>query len=545
MKPASMQTLTSNNTTGRDISDVLKSVPKPLLARSVNEVEFPKRFRNKLEELKCETVGDLLKVNFDELVGKNLGARTVEVAGEAVTQFISRKEKQIKMVTLREQMRGFTDEIPAREARIFEHRFGLNGQRLTLEAVGGKFGLTRERVRQIEAAMFTMFAKGYSAVGEIIENAKDGMRLSEFALHTHPLIDVADPLPLAAVLENLEPKLHLVGGEGVEYVISSAPRTGFEQTLRQSENVIEEIFRSSEVPITSKMLGTLIKSYNMDQTAMLMALSKVDSDGMWVDSKLLSPNNDKTNIAIGRLQFSDKPLSLEALADEVTELTNEGTTPENLRSALSLVPIVRSFGYGMVGFKRHVFIKAARIAEVIRFCESVVSRGADGYQWITKDFTPKLRAKFPDVDLGHHELAVILRDSKKLQYLGRMTFIQRGEGHERKLYRDIITGILNKAGKPLTEDVLVERVRRTRGFHPNVHMRNEIEVIEVAPHVWGLTRRDSPFNNKELRALTVLFDATFHSRREFDADYLKEHNIDTHGMKPTEIMKVIEVSSKA
>ena len=39
-----------------------------------------------------------------------------------------------------------------KRAKVLEMRFGLNnGQRHTLEQVGNYFGLTRERIRQIEA----------------------------------------------------------------------------------------------------------------------------------------------------------------------------------------------------------------------------------------------------------------------------------------------------------------------------------------------------------------------------------------------------------
>ena len=44
------------------------------------------------------------------------------------------------------------DTLPPREARILRLRFGLeNGRAYTLEEVGQKFGLTRERIRQIES----------------------------------------------------------------------------------------------------------------------------------------------------------------------------------------------------------------------------------------------------------------------------------------------------------------------------------------------------------------------------------------------------------
>jgi len=52
---------------------------------------------------------------------------------------------------LREKIDAVLDSLPCREANILKLRFGLeNGRYYTLEEVGQKFGLTRERIRQIE-----------------------------------------------------------------------------------------------------------------------------------------------------------------------------------------------------------------------------------------------------------------------------------------------------------------------------------------------------------------------------------------------------------
>ena len=53
---------------------------------------------------------------------------------------------------MREHLRQVLEGLPAREARILQLRFGLgSGQGLTLGEVGRRLGITRERVRQIEA----------------------------------------------------------------------------------------------------------------------------------------------------------------------------------------------------------------------------------------------------------------------------------------------------------------------------------------------------------------------------------------------------------
>jgi RNA polymerase primary sigma factor len=53
---------------------------------------------------------------------------------------------------LKEQVRGVLSVLSEREREVLEMRFGLkDGQDHTLEEVGKHFGVTRERIRQIEA----------------------------------------------------------------------------------------------------------------------------------------------------------------------------------------------------------------------------------------------------------------------------------------------------------------------------------------------------------------------------------------------------------
>lgn len=48
-------------------------------------------------------------------------------------------------------MRELLEMLDSRESRILKLRFGLgNGEPMTLKAIGKRFGLTRERVRQME-----------------------------------------------------------------------------------------------------------------------------------------------------------------------------------------------------------------------------------------------------------------------------------------------------------------------------------------------------------------------------------------------------------
>jgi len=61
-------------------------------------------------------------------------------------------DEEVTSSMLRESLRYILQDLPPREVRILQLRYGLvDGETYTLEEVGKKLGVTRERVRQIEA----------------------------------------------------------------------------------------------------------------------------------------------------------------------------------------------------------------------------------------------------------------------------------------------------------------------------------------------------------------------------------------------------------
>jgi RNA polymerase primary sigma factor len=72
--------------------------------------------------------------------------------------------------SLRKQgVRRGLEALPERERRILQYRFGFQGDPWTLEAIGEELGLTRERVRQLEAQALTRLAamRDLAAVAKI------------------------------------------------------------------------------------------------------------------------------------------------------------------------------------------------------------------------------------------------------------------------------------------------------------------------------------------------------------------------------------------
>jgi RNA polymerase primary sigma factor len=70
------------------------------------------------------------------------------IPDEAVDEPVEAASKQL----LREHVRNVLGFLSERERRVLEMRYGLvDGKDHTLEEVGREFGVTRERIRQIEA----------------------------------------------------------------------------------------------------------------------------------------------------------------------------------------------------------------------------------------------------------------------------------------------------------------------------------------------------------------------------------------------------------
>jgi RNA polymerase primary sigma factor len=112
----------------------------PILARKLRRAanRVQQIMRISLEPMSLETpVG----TEEDSYLGDFIKDETMPEPDDAASQQL-----------LREQLRNILSSLNHRERQVLEMRFGLNdGQSHTLEEVGQAFGVTRERIRQIEA----------------------------------------------------------------------------------------------------------------------------------------------------------------------------------------------------------------------------------------------------------------------------------------------------------------------------------------------------------------------------------------------------------
>jgi len=112
-------------------------------------------------ELTTKEVLEILRmarfpISLEKPIGENEDAKL----GDLVEDELAESPFDVASVSLRcEDIEHALAALPARERRLIELRFGLHGGRpRTLEEVGRTFGVTRERVRQIENTTLTTLA---------------------------------------------------------------------------------------------------------------------------------------------------------------------------------------------------------------------------------------------------------------------------------------------------------------------------------------------------------------------------------------------------
>lgn len=106
-------------------------------------------------EMDAEKVREILKISQNTT---SLEAPVGSGEDESVLGDFIADEKQVSPYEatsaqmLRENIEEVLSALSDREAKVLRMRFGLAGNKMmTLEEVGKKFGVTRERIRQIEA----------------------------------------------------------------------------------------------------------------------------------------------------------------------------------------------------------------------------------------------------------------------------------------------------------------------------------------------------------------------------------------------------------
>lgn len=269
-----------------------------------------------------------------------------------------------------------------RERDVIERRFGLTGQKETLELVGELLDITRERVRQIEKATLIR-AKlslddgknaAYDAVEkEIIKALVELGRSAKIEDLTVKIVGDNDPLMRYAIvfLSELSSKI-LVTTENDRYYQGAVLSTDDEdKNIKKQVDVVVAALKAHGKPVTVDELFTLTTGYEHPNEAKAIAsLSKQVStlNGLWGLSKWpeVNPRNIRDKIMVVLSENNEKPMHFTEIAEAIKkqDFKRNNVTPQAIHNELIKDPRFILVGRGLYGLVDWGY-KAGTLSDII------------------------------------------------------------------------------------------------------------------------------------------------------------------------------------
>ena len=128
----------------------------PKLGRQPTDEEIAKQAKLPLKQLREVRQAARAITSLD----RPIGSEGDSAFGDLLASDETTPEEELSVSLEQEVLRRAVGQLPEREQEVLKRRYGLNGDRdpASLEVIGKELGLTRERVRQIEASALERLA---------------------------------------------------------------------------------------------------------------------------------------------------------------------------------------------------------------------------------------------------------------------------------------------------------------------------------------------------------------------------------------------------
>jgi hypothetical protein len=524
-----------------DITDpiaIIRVMPFSIVTSHISSLDISVRTKNVFSQQNISCLGDVRDFSVSDLLKwPNFGRKSVADLCNDLLGRVEKLAEQVEFVApnpgLDEALLISTDDEPTQEYQvelvaavplkehfekallkltenqrvIIECRTGYRGAVMTLEAVGGLVGVTRERVRQIQ--------KKY--VSKIIETEfwddcialKIGQLLVD---RDRPLylemLEVEDPWfggymgnyqHLAAVIELFSRnEIQIINLDGAT-VVTRIKWEDWVDCVSFFRKSLKE--KSTEGGWTRKDTVVSFEAALLDKGALeLVPLlwdhfsNALQFDGEHDYALLISFGVSAESAVHVVLLQAECPLHYSEVSVRATAVL--GRTVDERTAANALINQgAKLYGRGIYGLVKFNPI-SPRICKMISLVvANLMYAGPLVKQWHSKEILSAIQSKYsalPD-ELDPYILNIILESSEKLVYLNRMVWARADSNqmvNDRVDMADAFTKILEEHGGPLKGSEIKSRLSAIRGVASNLQLQPTARMVQLGPDFWGLVDRD-------------------------------------------------------
>ena len=290
-----------------------------------------------------------------------------------------------------------------REREIIARRFGLFDRRETLEQIGELLGITRERVRQLEKAILVRL-RAQAAAGKLSG-----------------------------------------GAEAERVLIKHLVELGRVATLSDLATAIGGSDRGeAHVALLAAVLPGLSVVDENDQFRASVAIAE------YYDDKRVK---DEVSAIVKEITALGQPVSSEDLHNRLSKFEH----PEHIRALASVSKQLATLG-GLWGLIRWPLVNPKNIRDKIY----VVLKDAEQPMHFSEIAEAIKASSFRRKDVTTQAIHNELIKDKRFVLIGRGIYALNEWGYKKGTVADVITEVLQKAGKPLHRDEIVKRVLKSR-----------------------------------------------------------------------------------
>jgi superfamily I DNA/RNA helicase/mRNA-degrading endonuclease RelE of RelBE toxin-antitoxin system len=459
----------------------------------LDTMEMPGRLRSFVESRSMVTLGDLAalsRAEFDDV--DNLGRTTLASLPALVHDFLDATGRAAALVDegLLECFHALLDDLDPGERLIATRRAGLGGESMTLQELGDELGVSRERVRQVEARLCKRLAHQPWA-------REARLRIAAAA--------AAGPVPLATLANDRWWAAASEQPEMVAFVVSSV----LDLEMRVIELDEQPWLSGQDATTINAAMATLFAG--AAKVTLPAPLEVFDA----LASQAGAPFGPHVSLYLrdelrGRLQLSEgAPARVLAFGDtraaELLATLRASPTPVRIvdlqrqlgRRLGKLPDEVMHFDRGVVGLRRHFPDFEAWRTVLVPAAVALIESTAPERQWHCGEILDELRETIEVPDwMTPFGLAALIKDAPAaLRYLGRLRVVlpNRPDSERRVYVHDAIEDLLKKAGEPMLRADLVASLDAQMGIsaHGLIALQRP-QFVRVDLDRVGLLSRDVP-----------------------------------------------------
>jgi len=540
-----------------DPCEIARAAPPWLAEREMIALDLPVRADNVFRVSGIKTVRDLAEWSPEALLNqKNFGRKslrdTLQVFAAALNEgplraatFEAVPESGRLLTEVRRSLLTFSE----RERDILIRRLGFETSPETLQEVADDYGVTRERIRQIEARATKKWIRE-SSWDDILEQ-----KISRL------LIGRSFPLPVAGVeavdawfegisahrvfFRNLVQticgdRIHTIPIDDL-YYFSLMDHVTWERTVSEASALLssgagqdwsEDYARSlvhGLLPDNAREFGTLL----WDKASRLCHFS-VAEDGSRI---LTSYGRGADQLVEAILAESDTPLHYAEIAERAR--VRDGRIVDVRRAHNAAANVGFLFARGTYGLTRHIPLSDEQMTQLRSEAEDIVCSDSPGRQWhsseILSEILERMGGSFDGLD--KYVLDIALTSSEMLKSLGKMVWVAAAADTDNQPRIDVyqaVVAIVQAAGHPLRTAEIKERLTAVRGVNELFQISAIDPLIRVQPGIWGIIDRDVPISREQQRQLV-----------EQLVQCLGEKQLGIHAIELPEILSLRDCSTDA